>query len=154
MAEWRDVVGYEGLYKVSDEGTVRNVRRGKVLNTWLDKDGYVSIILSKLGMQYNYKVHRIVATAFLPNSDNLPVVNHDDEVKTNNNVSNLEWMTVQDNNRHSAKLSVSVVQGIMFDRYYGLTVTAIAKRLGFNRKTICDVCHGRTWASVTGIQRS
>lgn len=172
MVEWRDVVGYEGLYEVSDDGSVRSLDRviiyegdnrrvagarkykGKVRRAGLDRYGYPKLTLTSDSVLKNFTVHRLVAEAFIPNPDNLPTVNHIDEDKTNNNVSNLEWMTVQDNTRHSAKLSVAIVQSIMFDFYYGLTNVEIAERLNIPHKNISGVRNGRTWSSITGIQRS
>lgn len=71
------------------------------INPWSDKDGYLNISSYENGHKRNRKVHRLVAEAFIPNSDNLPLVNHIDEDKTNNHVSNLEWCTAQYNMMHS-----------------------------------------------------
>ena len=101
---WRPIEGYEGLYEVSNTGQVRSLDRyvkysngrihlhkGKVLSPIKDKDGYLQVSLYYNRKMYKKYVHRIVAEAFLPNPDNLPEVNHKDEDKTNNNVTNLEW---------------------------------------------------------------
>lgn len=93
MAEeiWKDVVGYEGLYKVSNLGNVysnyvnRNLKGGYTL------DGYRYVALRKNNVRKNNLVHRLVAEAFIPNPDNLPIINHKDENPHNNNVNNLEW---------------------------------------------------------------
>lgn len=86
---WKPIVGYEGRYEVSNLGMVRQGE--KSVSQYKDGKGYLRVFLCKDGKQRNVKVHRLVALAFIPNPDNLPCVNHKDEVKTNNQVDNLEW---------------------------------------------------------------
>ena len=105
MEEWRDVVGYEGLYMVSNCGRVKslkfsNGKREKIMKLSDRGNGYLRVSLSKDGESKHYNVHRLAAIAFIPNPDNLPYVNHKDECKTNNNVDNLEWCTVEYNNTY------------------------------------------------------
>ena len=90
---WKDKKDYEGLYQVSNWGRIKSIKFGKekILKLNKDKDSYLQVTLCKNNIKKVYKVHRLVAEAFLPNSDNLPQVNHKDEDKTNNNVENLEW---------------------------------------------------------------
>ena len=92
--EWRDIDGYDGVYQVSDFGRVRSLKYGKVrvLRERKDKNGYVSVMLSKNNNQKRHRVHRLVASAFIPNCDeSKTVINHINEVKTDNRVYNLEW---------------------------------------------------------------
>ena len=92
--QWRDIFGYDGMYQVSDLGRVRSLKFGKtrVLRPGKNKWGYLQVLLSKGGKCKNYKVHRLVASAFIPNSDeNKTQINHIDENKDNNRASNLEW---------------------------------------------------------------
>lgn len=105
---WKDIEGYEGKYEVSNLGNVRSLNyRGsgkvKLLKQIPDKDEYKTIQLCKNGKIKTYKVHRLVAIAFIPNPDNLPIINHKDEDKTNNNVNNLEWCTIAYNNNYGTK---------------------------------------------------
>ena len=91
MEEWRAVPGYEGLYEVSNKGNVRNVRRNTLLRLTKTNYGYIRIGLCKNRIKTSLSVHRLVAETFIPNPDNLPMINHKDEDKTNNRVENLEW---------------------------------------------------------------
>ena len=90
---WCPIKGYEGLYEVSDKGRVKSLKFGKerIMKNIRNKDGYLSVGLRKNREQKWYMVHRLVAKTFIPNPDNLPEVNHKDEDKINNKVSNLEW---------------------------------------------------------------
>jgi len=94
---WEDIKGYEGLYQVSNLGRVRN-GKGKIHKSFLAYTGYEHVVLydhknhsGKNGK--HHLVHRLVAEAFVPNPDGLPVVNHIDENRANNVASNLEWCT-------------------------------------------------------------
>lgn len=95
---WKDVVGYEGLYQVSNMGRVR--RDGRVLSTPQDSNGYCITVLCKDGERRSAKVHRLVADAFIENPNGYAEVNHLDECKANNRVDNLEWCTRLHNIRH------------------------------------------------------
>lgn len=97
-----EVYDYEGLYEVSNFGRVRSCDRisvsghrlkGKIMKLTVDKTGYVFVALCKNGEQQRFTVHRLVATAFLPNPNDLPEVNHKDENPVNNHSENLEWCT-------------------------------------------------------------
>ncbi len=104
--EWRDVVGYEGLYLVSDLGRVKSsyiVSRAKdgIIKMGSDKNGYCSFALWKDKSQITKNGHRVVAKAFLPNPKNKPCVNHIDGDKRNNRTTNLEWVTYKENSRHA-----------------------------------------------------
>lgn len=92
---WKPVVGYEGLYEVSNLGSIRGVKRGKLLKP--GKGKYLFVVLCKDGIRHETSVHRIVATAFCPNPDNKPEVNHINEIKTDNRAENLEWCTRVEN---------------------------------------------------------
>ena len=76
---WRDIEGYEGLYKVSNFGNIKNCLSGRILKLSNDKDGYKIIGLHKNGVYKTYKVHRLVAQEFIPNPQNFPFVNHKDD---------------------------------------------------------------------------
>lgn len=115
--QWKDIKGYEGLYEVSNFGNVRSLdrvirskhngtmlRKGRILTPFYEeKKGYYQVSLSKDGKNKKHRVHRLVASAFLDNPHNYTDVNHKDEVKTNNNVDNLEWCTRKYNNNYGTK---------------------------------------------------
>ena len=90
---WKDVKGYEGLYQVSNFGNVKSLIRNKILRLSNSHNGYRLVSLQRK----TFRVHRLVAEAFLDNTEKLPFVNHKDENKQNNNVDNLEWCTASYN---------------------------------------------------------
>lgn len=100
---WK-VVSEFPIYSVSNLGRVRNDERNYIMRGGYDKDGYKQVTFSYNGKQYNRRVCRLVAIAFIPNPNNLPVVNHKDENKENDRVDNLEWCTVKYNNNYGTKL--------------------------------------------------
>ena len=109
---WKDVAGYEGLYKVSNKGNVYSVARkdsrwhrrgGQRLKPVYDRGGYLIVSLYKNGKSKTKKVHRLVAEAFIPNPNGLPQVNHRDKNKVNNNVENLKWCDARYNSNHGTR---------------------------------------------------
>lgn len=170
---WKDVVGYEGIYQISNLGNVKSLNRyaktkcgnerffkGKVLIKRLLK-GYERVELNNNGVAKQWSVHRLVALAFIPNPNNLPVINHKDEVKTNNNIDNLEWCTVKYNNNYGNRnLKVSLktrgkkrphtcgknhfrskVVICLNDLKVYETLTKAAKVYGCGRGRISEVCN-------------
>lgn len=157
--KWKDVVGYEGLYEVSNTGEVR--RNGRKLKPALSC-GYKVVNLSKNGKERTYLVHRLVATAFVPNLNGDNCVNHIDEQPLNNNASNLEWCSVAYNNRYGTKparirkkLSKPVVSKIIKtgeEETWESAEAAARELVGYSTANICEALHGkrktafkRTW---------
>ena len=111
---WRDIVGFEGIYQVSNTGTVRRIypNRTKTLKQCLaggyTNKEYLYVSMSANGKCRSSSVHRLVAEAFIPNPEGLPQVNHKDEDKFNNCVENLEWCTASYNNRYGTKIARGV----------------------------------------------
>ena len=105
---WRDVVGYEGRYKVSNLGRVfsltrvrnngGNIYKGRMLRIYIDKKGYHNVaLLDGFGLHKTSNVHRLVACAFIPNPQNKPQIDHIDGNPSNNIVKNLRWTTAKEN---------------------------------------------------------
>ena len=155
---WKPIKGYEGLYQVSNFGRVKSLKFGKekiLKQSKNKKTGYLHVVLCKNGILKTFRVHRLVAEAFLDNPNNLPCVNHKDENKTNNNVDNLEWCNAKYNlnygNRNkrisekmtNGKLSKPVLQ-------YTLDGELVKKwpsahecgRNGYNRGNVVACCLG------------
>lgn len=103
---WKDVCGYEGYYQVSNLGNVKSLDRidcrgrhlkGKIVPHFSEKDGYLIVSFCKNGIAKHFRVHRLVASAFIQNPHNLSEVNHKDENKKNNCAENLEWCNTKYN---------------------------------------------------------
>lgn len=103
--EWRDIPGYEGYYQVSNFGDIRRLHRncGTLMHQH-DFKGYRRVEFRIKGERVKFRVHRLVAQAFIPNPENKPFVNHIDEDKSNNHVNNLEWVTEKENVNHGTAL--------------------------------------------------
>lgn len=108
--EWKQIDGFE-YYYISNLGRVKSTRRWsgtqfyerkKIISLHKHKTkGYIYVSISRDGKNYNLRVHRLVAKAFIPNPNNKPQVNHIDGNKENNNINNLEWVTNQENQIHA-----------------------------------------------------
>lgn len=151
MIEWRDVVGYEGVFKVSNAGDIKAVKTNHLLNQTTSKKGYKRVSLQHKTMT----VHRIVAQAFIDNPKDLKTVNHIDNNKSNNNVDNLEWMSMKDNLALSSKAPKPVLcieTGIVYP-----SSRAAGKMFGCSGNHIWEVCnnqrksaYGYKWRFVDG----
>lgn len=101
MKGFKDIKGYEGLYKINNKGEVYSYYRNIIIKNQLQNTGYMSIILCKDTNKKLHLIHRLVASAFIDNIQIKPCVNHIDGDKTNNNLNNLEWVTYSENRQHA-----------------------------------------------------
>lgn len=170
---WRDIEDYDELYQVSNFGRVRswinnsNNRRKipKILKSAKNKHGYLYVNLCKKGKQRVLRVHRLVAQAFIPNPENKPEINHINGIKTDNRVSNLEWITQKENIAHAiknnliplgelrynAKLTNEQVkkirqQYIPYSQEFG--THALARKYAVSRKTIISIVHHKSYKNI------
>lgn len=114
---WKPIEGYEGLYEISNLGRVKSIQyfnhvnnksypRNKILKPLPNDRGYHRVDLSKFGRSKRYRIHRLVAEAFIPNPNNFPEINHIDGNKQNNSINNLEWCTRKHNMKEAYKLGL------------------------------------------------
>lgn len=166
---WRDIEGYEGLYEVSNLGNVRSLNylrtgKTKILKVRKYKNGYLYVDLCKNGKPKNFMIHRLVANAFISNPQNLPQVNHKDENKENNHVSNLEWCTCAYNlnyGTHNQRIAEKNSKPVIStdkngNEEYFPSIMEAERRYGFKNQHICDCLKGRqkthkgrTWQYVS-----
>ena len=166
---WRDVVGYEGLYQVSNIGRVKSFYSlgERLLTPSSNKSGYMYVVLTKDGVRKSCKVHTLVARAFLPNPENKPVVHHKDSNRSNNRVENLQWVTHQENTAYAvqkgsydkeggcdspfAKLTEEDVRYIRKhyrSRSHEFGSNALARKFGVCKNTILNVVGHITYENV------
>lgn len=167
---WRDIVGYEGYYQVSNTGIVRSLDRhdcrnrfrpSKIMTQSNDSDGYKLVTLSKDGKHKTAKVHQLVAVAFVPNTNNYPEINHKDENKANNAATNLEWCTTRYNLTYGHRLDnvigesapthklteaqVKEIRAIYKIRSPQFGQSALARKYGVSHPAIAAIVKGKSW---------
>ena len=164
---WKIINGYEN-YMISSFGRVKSldryvrgknnsiyIKKGKLLKLYTDKDGYQTVMLYHNNKKKLLKVHRLVAEAFLDNPNNLSQVNHKDECKTNNIVSNLEWCDAKYNNNYGTAIerrSKTRTNGIFSKKVYQYTLdgefvrewlsTKECGRNRYNQGPVAACCRG------------
>lgn len=181
-SERRTVKGYEGFYEVDRAGVIYSLERWVIGSRGRQQfvpakkricskhgTGYLTIRLAKQGAVKTYRVHRLVAEAFIPNPMNLPDVNHKDTIKSNNSYQNLEWCDAQGNMDHAkdnklvasgyrnggcklSEASWNFALGRVLD---GISLGKVAEDLNVNRNTISkglDRLFGRGWRSTQKSQ--
>lgn len=167
--EWRSIPGFS-LYEASPGGQIRNRKTGRILKPATGWYGYDLLSLrADAGGFKTVRVHRMVALAFIPNPDALPEINHIDGDPANNAVSNIEWVTRQQNIAHAAAMdrfpsisyherrvhgggNILTEEAVVAIRRSTEPVRHIAKRLGVSHQTVWCARTGRTWKHVEEAQ--
>ena len=152
--QWRPIAGYEGLYEISSLGRVKSLKfdKEKILKPRKTKNGYLFVSLYKDEKPKMFRVHRLVAIAFLPNPEKLPEINHKDEDKTNNCASNLEFCDCKYNinyGHHNEKVAAAFskpVEASKFPDFRTIELrfdsTREANRNGYNSGAVSTCCNG------------
>ncbi len=135
--QWKAIAECNGEYYISNHGQVKSLRfgKGKIMKPYLTTKGYFRIGILVNGKQKMYKIHRLVANAFIENPCNKSTVNHKDGDKTNNHMNNLEWATQKENLQHAWRTG-------LFDT----TRLAVIKACS---KPVVDITNGKKYDSLT-----
>ena len=151
--EWRPIKNYEGLYEVSNLGRIKSLNKiiidskgrehkfkEKIMNLQYDRYGYLYVSLNKSGKK-KFKVHRLVAEAFIPNPDNKGYVDHINTVKDDNRVENLRWVTSKENMNNE----------LTKDKFKGVNNHMYGKKSLYSKKIIQLTLNGdfiKEWNSI------
>lgn len=165
---WKEIIGYEGLYLISNLGRVRSLRKNGdfFLRCSPNSYGYPTACLSKDGGYKQVKVHSLLAKHFIPNPENKPQVNHKNGIKGDNSLENLEWVTHKENLNHAFDLNLSAYgersykakltneDVLQIAKLSGCRSVAIllGRIYGVSYITIEKIWAGLTWKRVTGIK--
>lgn len=160
---WKDIPEFEGVYSISNHGRVKNIKSGLIKKPVIIAGYYYTGLCMKNRVTKSLRINRLVANAFLPNPASLPFVNHKDNNKLNNVVSNLEWCSHAGNmdwmikqgrqakgeKTGASKLTETDVLEIRKLRSSGMKYDDIALMFPVNKSVICAICNNKAWAHVT-----
>lgn len=150
-------------YAISESGTIINLKTKQIKSQYVGSTGYYMVSFSKCNKSKPNRVHRLLATAFIPNPNNKPHVNHKDGNKLNNCLTNLEWVTHKENMKHAfenglanntgvnngmSKLTPAKVKHIKNSLIAGESQQKIANRMNVSRSCILKIHLGKTWAHI------
>lgn len=163
---WKDVVGFEDYFMVSNTGKVWSKRTNKELKQYKVKSGYMTIstrIGGRSGKLYGLRIHRLVAEAFIPNPEGKPHVNHKNLDKKDNNLTNLEWVTASENvvhyyssvessggsrkyaARHLSSDEASFIRQVYVPRDPVYGARALSRRFGIPHSSILSILNFKTY---------
>lgn len=172
MEYWKNIKGFENVYQISSLGRVKSLARKvmrsngvsmnikeRILKTCLTSTGYEHAVLQNGLKTKHFAVHRLVALAFIPNPENKEQVNHKDGVKTNNTVSNLEWATRSENEKHAHRIGLKNWSGENASRAklkekqvlqirqneLNLSQRKLAEKYNVSRSTIRSILNRKNW---------
>ncbi len=178
--QWSPISGLEKFYRVSSFGRITSLcksaygapwprKKEKVLKPQLNSStGYYCYVFSRWGSgkDVRYNIHKLVATHFIPNQNNLPEINHKNGIKTDNNVSNLEWVTREENIRHgfltglikvnkgeNAHNSVLTNEQVLYIYNYNGSPRQLSRDLGMPYSRIASIRNGVSWNHITGATK-
>jgi hypothetical protein len=164
--EWRVIPDFP-MYKISEYGDIYSYyKSGKMLKPKLDKDGYLAVNLTENKVRHDLRVHRLVASAFLDNQNNLPIINHKDLNVSNNHYSNLEWCTYTHNTVHYyanginkrtlSSLTKEEMLSIVSDYKDGASHKDLKEKYNLECRAdaISEIVTGRRFSEITGIVKS
>lgn len=143
----KEIKGYEGLYYIDEKANIYTTKRKgtnqETISQHDDRRGYFSVQLFKNGVGTRFKVHRLVAEAFIPNPENKPTVDHIDRDRRNNDISNLRWATYieQRNNQTSGERKVIASKNGVESHY--ISISECAREIGSNSGNVTAVCKGK-----------
>ena len=153
QTKWKDIVGYENEYQINQFGEIRTLKDSPKLKKYdvlkpqtSKRNGYVYQMLYKNGKEKLFRVHRLVAMAFLPNPNNLPQVNHKDGNKQNNSVDNLEWCEQSDNMKHAYKNGLQIPSENQRK--------SIINTNKLKQKKVCQIKDGKIINTFSGISEA
>ncbi|MBR4153376.1 MAG: HNH endonuclease [Selenomonadaceae bacterium] len=165
---WKPIAGYEQLYHVSNFGRIKSFwgKTPRILKPELT-GVYLSVQLHIGGKKKHFRVHMLVAKAFIPNPDNKPFTNHRDGQKFNNYVENFEWVTVSENIQHAyntglhksgtenVRAKIKNAADIVYIRENpdGLTLKQLANKFGVVKSRISDIQRGKKYKTESGTVR-
>jgi len=173
MEIWKTIKGYEGYYEISNLGRIKALERivdnhsmflkkikEKILTNSISKTGYYTTSLSIKAVKKTFKIHRLIAINFIENHNNYPCINHIDGNKLNNDIYNLEWCTIKQNNYHAeinglkkdygvnnsrSKLSIS---DVIFIRKSNLKLKELSNIYKLNESTISKIRLFKTYKKL------
>lgn len=155
MENWKPVPeeDFASLYEVSDQGNIRSLcgrykNKSNILKPSKGSKGYLIVTLCNGEQQKSCSVHKLVARAFIPNPNNYPCINHKDENKENNSVSNLEWCSYYYNNVYGSRLTKSALKKsipvlCIENNHIYASARAAARETGIQQSGICQCCNNK-----------